>query len=59
MCTSWREISSDFWEHLVTSVLTYVWCVKANAHPKDIHPEVDTVSLYLVVENVSYFSPDL
>lgn len=49
VCTSWREISSDFWEHLVTSVLTYVWCVKASGYPKAIHSEIDTVSLYIFV----------
>ena len=52
VCTSWREISSEFWEHLVTSVFTYVWCVKASAHPKDIHSEVDIVSLYFLVKKM-------
>lgn len=50
VCTSWRESSSEFWVHLVTSVFTYVWCVKASAHPKDIHSEVDIVSLYFLVK---------
>lgn len=45
VCTSWREISSDFWEHLVTFVLTHVWCVKASGYSKGIHSKVNTVSL--------------